>query len=458
MFLNRIKSAIVSSTSTVVVKDSRCKNGFPQDLEGLEPNVKTNRRRKWQPNPNRKKIIQDYNVLHGAKKRIHYLFEQFEHLYVSFSGGKDSGVLLHLAIEEAERRGRLPLDVLIVDFEAVYKETHAFIERLSNTGKITPFWVCLPLNLRNSTSQFQPHWQCWDPKEESQWVRPMPTHPGVISDPSFFPFFKAGMEFEDFVFSFAHWYQQQKQSPIAVLIGLRSDESLYRFNTIKNHNKKKYKQQYWTTFMQPNVYMAYPIYDWKARDIWIANARFRWDYNRIYDLMHKAGVSLSMQRLCQPFGDEQRKGLWLYQILEPDTWEKLVARVEGCHFGSRYTRKQGRILGYYRFELPAGLSYRQYSKFLLSTMPPHLERHYRERIFKFLQWWRKNGPRKGITAIPDAADSKLESKKQIPSWRRICKVLIKNDYWCRGLSFGYNKSVAKQFHILYGEGTQHHDK
>jgi predicted phosphoadenosine phosphosulfate sulfurtransferase len=28
------------------------------------------------------------------------------------------------------------------------------------------------------------------------------------------------------------------------------------------------------------------------------------------------------------------------------------------------------------------------------------------------------------------------------NWKRICKVLLRNDYWCRGLSFGMHKSGA----------------
>ncbi|MCA4013229.1 DUF3440 domain-containing protein [Vibrio vulnificus] len=394
-----------------------------------------------------KKHWQESNVLEAAQQRVRYLFDNFDNVYVSFSGGKDSGVLLNLALEEAEKRGRLPLDILIVDFEAQYKETQLFIERIISSKKVNPYWICLPISLRNSLSQFQPKWLCWDPKREKDWVRSMPKNKYVISDPTALPFFYFAMEFEDFVVEFAHWFQQQKGTPIAVLIGLRADESLHRFNTIKNSKKGKYKDKYWTTRLQKDVYTAYPIYDWKTKDIWIANARFSWDYNHIYELMYKAGVPFSMQRLCQPFGDEQRKGLWLYKILEPQTWQKLVGRVEGSNFGARYCKEQGRILGHYRFQLPEGFSYKQYSKYLLSTMPPNLEHHYRQRIYKFLLWWKNHGPKKGITRIPDYADSKLESRKQIPSWRRICKVLIKNDYWCRGLSFGYNKSVAKEYHL-----------
>ena len=52
-----------------------------------------------------------------------------------------------------------------------------------------------------------------------------------------------------------------------------------------------------------------------------------------------------------------------------------------------------------------------------------------------LKWWTKHG----FQEIPQEADPKLESCRKAPSWRRICKTLLKNDYWCKGLSFGQTK-------------------
>ncbi|MGF1873734.1 DUF3440 domain-containing protein [Photobacterium frigidiphilum] len=389
------------------------------------------------------------SVVQAARERIHILFDEFEHIYVSFSGGKDSGVLLHLVIEEAKKRNRLPVDVLIVDLEAQYQYTIHFVERMVNKKEVNAFWVCLPLSLRNSVSQFQPKWICWDPDKKENWIRALPSHASVINEEEYFSFYSFGMEFETFVSAFGEWYCEKKQCSCACLVAIRADESLNRYKTIKNQRKKKLKQYGWTTKASDIFYKAYPIYDWHVTDIWIANGRFNWDYNHVYDLMHKAGLSLAQQRLCQPFGDDQRKGLWLYQILEPQTWQKLVVRVEGCNFGARYSKKQGHILGYYKFDLPEGYTYRSYSKYLLKSMPPHLADHYRKRLFKFLNWWRKNGKEQGILSIPDFADKKLEAKKKVPSWRRICKVLIKNDYWCRGLSFGQSKKLTEHYIDLY---------
>ncbi|WP_041394026.1 phosphoadenosine phosphosulfate reductase [Photobacterium profundum] len=389
------------------------------------------------------------DVVQAARERIHILFDEFEHIYVSFSGGKDSGVLLHLVIEEARKRNRLPVDVLIVDLEAQYQHTIHFVERMVNKKEVNAFWVCLPLSLRNSVSQFQPKWICWDPDKKEDWIRALPLHASVINEEEYFSFYSFGMEFETFVSAFGEWYSEKKQCPCACLVAIRADESLNRYKTIKNQRKKRLKQYGWTTKASDVFYKAYLIYDWHVTDIWIANGRFNWDYNHVYDLMHKAGLSLAQQRLCQPFGDDQRKGLWLYQILEPQTWQKLVVRVEGCNFGARYSKKQGHILGYYKFDLPEGYTYRSYSKYLLNSMPPHLADHYRKRLFKFLNWWRKNGKEQGILSIPDFADKKLEAKKKVPSWRRICKVLIKNDYWCRGLSFGQSKKLTEHYIDLY---------
>ena len=66
-------------------------------------------------------------------------------------------------------------------------------------------------------------------------------------------------------------------------------------------------------------------------------------------------------------------------------------------------------------------------------------------INKFLEWWKE----KGEKIIPDTADKKDEAAKKKPSWRRICKVLIKNDWWCKGLSFSQTKKeLEKQVELI----------
>lgn len=390
----------------------------------------------------------DKNVYQAAVERYEYIFTHFERVCISFSNGKDSGVLLNLAIEVARKLDKLPVNVLYIDMEAQYQHAIDYTYSTFNREEVTGWWVCLPIHLRNAVSQFQAHWLCWDPEKQDAWVREMPTHECVVSDEAYFPFFRRGMEFEEFTPAFAEWFSQGKSS--CSVVGIRSDESLNRFRTIKSESKITYHGKQWTTKLfrdkeNVEIYNAYPIYDWRVEDIWTANARFGWTYNRIYDLMYMAGVPLHKQRLCQPYGDDQRQGLYLFKALEPETWAKIVNRVEGANFGNRYTETDKTTLGNYKVNLPPGHTYESYANFLLNTIPPYQAEHYREKINKFLKWWQTEG----IQVIPDKADPKLEALRKTPSWRRICKVLLKNDYWCKGLSFTQTKrDMEKQVEII----------
>src|SRR6185437_13237500 len=117
----------------------------------------------------------------------------------SFSGGKDSTVMLHMVMDEAIKRGRV-VGVLIIDLEAQYKITmqHVFEMLALYADYIDLFWVCLPMLLRNAVTQFEPRWCCWEPEAKNIWVRDIPTSPitgSVISDPAYFSFFEPHMEF-----------------------------------------------------------------------------------------------------------------------------------------------------------------------------------------------------------------------------------------------------------------------
>lgn len=63
------------------------------------------------------KKYQSCNVLTATRDRISKVFDEFEKIYVSFSGGKDSSVMTHLVIEEAIKRNKI-VGLLIIDLEA----------------------------------------------------------------------------------------------------------------------------------------------------------------------------------------------------------------------------------------------------------------------------------------------------------------------------------------------------
>lgn len=373
------------------------------------------------------------NVLDAAIARISKVFDDFPRIYVSFSAGKDSGVMLHLVMAEAQRRNR-KVGVLFVDLEAQYKLTIDYARQMfdSYADWIEPYWVSLPLNLRNAVSQFEPQWMCWEPGREADWVRR--PDPMSITDESYFPFFLRRMEFEEFVTAFGKWYAQGKLC--ACFVGIRSDESLNRYRTIAGSRKSTYDSLKWTTWCGDGLYNIYPIYDWKTDDIWTFNGKFEAPYNRLYDRMHQAGLTIHQARICQPYGDDQRKGLWLFHVIEPETWGRVVNRVNGANQGALYVQESGNILGQRKITKPAGITWEEYARRLLESMPTATAENYRNKIAVFLKWYADRGYERGIPDEGPATD------KGAPSWTRICKSLLRNDYWCKGLSFSQHKTEA----------------
>lgn len=186
-----------------------------------------------------------YNVYDGAKARIARAFDDFQRIYVSFSGGKDSTVMLHLVMEEAMRRRRR-VGVLIIDLEAQYKATidHMTTCVAKYREHIDLYWVCLPMALRNAVSNYDPRWICWQPGVE--WVRSGPPAE-AITDTRYFPFFREGMEFEEFMVEFGYWYSGPDRTPTVAFVGIRADESLNRFRTIASRTKERHQGFAWTT-------------------------------------------------------------------------------------------------------------------------------------------------------------------------------------------------------------------
>lgn len=373
------------------------------------------------------KLYNNKSVLQASKERISKVFDNFNNIYISFSGGKDSSVMTHLVLAEAMKRN-VKVGLLIIDLEAQYNDTIKHMEEMVETYKdnIDLHWFCGELLLRNAVSNYEPRWVSWDEDKKDIWVRQKPKY---ASDLTQYDFYQPKMEFEELMVIFGEWYS--KGETTAAFIGIRADESLHRYRAIVSRKEGlMFNYWKWTTKVSAKLFNIYPIYDWKTEDIWIFHGKNRnLIHNKVYDKMMMAGVKISQQRLCQPYGDDQRKGLWLYHILEPETWYKLIVRVNGVNSGSLYVQENGNISGYNKIRKPDGHTWESFCNLLLATMPGKTQRHYKERFKKFINGWQD----RGYLIIPDEAPEDLESKCWVPSWRRMCKVILRNDYWCKGL-------------------------
>lgn len=384
----------------------------------------------------------DIDVNTAADRRIAQVFDAFERVCVSFSGGKDSTVLLHKAVREGERRGRV-VDVLFIDWEAQYQATIAHVaDMLSSSPAIRPLWICLPISTCNESSFHEPMWTAWDPAARDRWVRPLPHAPGVVSEPSALPWYTVGMTFEEFVPAFNAWYAGD--GPAAFLVGIRADESLNRFRTIKRSKGRRHYQGWpWSTQAAGAAYNFYPLYDWRVEDVWAYIGRGQVPYNRIYDRMYLAGMGLHEMRICEPYSREARKHLNKYHQLEPETWDRVVQRVGGANFGALYGGTD--LLGYRHITKPAHLTWKEYAAVLLETLPPPLRDHYARRIGVFRAWFQKH---LGWEDLKEESDLNLEMRNLGGSWRMVCRTLLRNDYFCTHLSFSINKNEAQRYAAL----------
>ena len=389
------------------------------------------------------------DVLQAAMERLEIIFENFDNVYFSVSGGKDSSVMVQLANIVAKKMNK-KFDVLYIDLEAQYRYTIEHIEVLKQLPQIRDFYhIALPLALRNAVSVLQPKWICWEEESKHLWVRNLPKDSINIHNCPF-SWFREGEEFEEFILEFALWYQQKYKGKVACSIGIRTDESINRFRTIAFQNKKiKFKNYNWTTQVKFNekfldVYNCYPIYDWRTEDIWGAVSQLNLKFNYVYEMMYKNGVSIYEQRLCQPYGDDQKNGLDQFKALEYDTWGKILNRVNGVNFGNIYCKTTA--LGNIKSCKPKFMSWQQYTVFLLESIGMYnreLMMHYYRKIKKFMIW-HKNKSGIELKDIPDEADCQLETQKKVISWRRIARAVEKNDFYLKRLSFAQTKNDDRE--------------
>lgn len=414
-------------------------------------------------------------------ERLEYIFNEFDNIYVSFSGGKDSGLLLNLVLDYKRTHNiDKKIGVFHQDFEAQYEKTTEYVTRTfeNNLSDIEPYWVCLPMGSKTSLSNFETHWYPWDDEKENIWVRNMPDFDYIINlDNNPFDFYKYKMEQEDLYKQFGRWYKDAHGGGKTVgLVGLRADESLHRYSAIVN-KRYDYKGKKWITKGHKNVWSASPLYDWTVEDVWIANAKFEYDYNKLYDLYHKAGLTLDQMRVASPFNEWATASLNLYRVIEPKTWTKLVGRVKGANFASIYGKTKA--LGYREAKLPEGHTWKSYTEFLLSTLPEEIRENYLEKFKTSIRFWGKTGGgfsdeiikeieecgyrirKNGVSNftkdkksriifeddIPDDTDD-VKGTIDIPSWKRMCFCILRNDHMCRGMGFGPNKQQKERIDAI----------
>ena len=106
----------------------------------------------------KKKINENQNVYEAALERIEHLYNTYDDVVVSFSGGKDSTALLLCCIDVATKLNKLPVHAVFYDEEAIHPPTVDYVKRVMDSEEVYLEWYCLPVKHRNACSNKQPHW------------------------------------------------------------------------------------------------------------------------------------------------------------------------------------------------------------------------------------------------------------------------------------------------------------
>jgi predicted phosphoadenosine phosphosulfate sulfurtransferase len=275
----------------------------------------------------RKKEYKDINVYDETLNRIRHIYDTFDKVVVSFSGGKDSTAVLNTALVVAREKNRLPLEVVFFDEEAIHPPTIEYVERVMKSKDIDLKWYCLEFKHRNACSNEEPFWYTWDKDKKDLWVRDLPKF--AITEHSKF---KKGMSFQEF----SPYLYDRKNGSVAMLTGIRTQESLRRYQVIAKKKNDAYINS--TSECGQNQYRAFPIYDWSSEDVWLAVHKFKWDYNKTYDVFNQTKLygDFLHQRVCPPYGEEPLRGLWIYSECFPEMWHKMIDRVKGVSTAWRY--------------------------------------------------------------------------------------------------------------------------
>lgn len=432
---------------------------------------------------NKKRVYHKQNVYDASIDRLDFIFANFERIYLSFSGGKDSGVLLNLVLQYMKDRGiKKKIGIQILDNEANYEYSLDFMRRIldDNREYLEIYWCCLPITLPCTVSSYEIDWKCWGVRDEQRWVRPMPEQDYIVNidNHPFGELFVEDMNYDHFWDMFAEWYSQGKSC--ANLIGIRTAESLNRFRAIMNAEKETMKGEMWTKKNTDHTYNCYPIYDWRTEDIWTANAKFAWDYNKLYDIFYMAGVPVHKMRVASPFMSESKSSLNMYRIIDSPVWARLCARVGGANFAATY----GKQLNYHSFKLPNGHTWKTFTKFLIDTMPVESGANFKGRFVQSILFWGRTGrglndaviadldrlkirykingttphgknnlKRVVIKVPPDQLDDLAAHNSEVTSWKRFAVTILKNDHTCKYLGLAPTKGQMerqKEIQAKYG--------
>lgn len=349
--------------------------------------------------------IAGLSVWDATLLRWEHLFDTYPDVIISYSGGKDSTIILETALIVARQRNRLPLKVWFFDDELIDPDTVAHIGEVSKRDELDFKWFCLP-TLHTVVSSTRNYWYTWDEDERAVWPREYPEGAITIHDiPEIGKDGAWGVRALNAAVLRIWGYPDNG----VVTAGIRMEEAFNRRRNILYKGSWIHPEVIWRWAY------AKPIYDWSYKDVWKAILENAWAYSGFYDKCARAGINLVNQRVAT-WGNVRDKTARYYPEFYPDYWEKVLKRMPEISALHRY----GLTAVYRRnIEKPVGITWQQHALNILSRMSDEDKKFWFHQIkLKLKRWYDK-------TTVPYPDDFAYEG---MGSWREIVAWLSKNDH------------------------------
>jgi predicted phosphoadenosine phosphosulfate sulfurtransferase len=264
----------------------------------------------------------DINVYEAALKRTREIVQTFDHVFVSFSGGKDSLVALHI-VKEVYKELEITekIKVIFRDEELIPDDVIQFVQDIYHSGEFDFQYFCIPLRSEKFVLGDKQEYIQWDPNRKH--IREVPE------------------------FAITEWtnvYDQYSSGPITtrylpgrkcVITGIRADESLMRYQGIIAKKNKSFI----AASKDPDIYMGRIIYDFSEMDIFRYLYEKEIEYCVTYDAQMFNGEAL---RVSTPIHSEAAKKLYKLKTNYPVFYDQIMNVFPDIELQARYFREFNR--------------------------------------------------------------------------------------------------------------------
>lgn len=254
------------------------------------------------------------NVYEAAKERIRWIFKEFEgrKIVISFSGGKDSTVILNLTKEVMDELGIKKIPVFFCDQEVESPQTIDYVREVMNLPWVEPYWIQSYFQEWNSSAGTW--FNVWGKGEN--WCREKePGNPYTDIE------YDKTRHFKEVLHSMLKYHFGEDYVNLG---GVRIEESPAR--RLGLTKCECYEGVTWGKRSGKESLVFYPIWDWGCNDVWYYIFSNKLSYCKLYNyLFTKKG--LAKCRVSSFIHENAIQGLSEIKEIAPKFYAKALKRV-----------------------------------------------------------------------------------------------------------------------------------